>query len=385
MKTFIRGALCLSLSLLGCETADPVATPLEVGPDVAAEVDSAVDSAATDALDAEAGPSCGTEIVTGSLDDASCKPRADDYVPGSATDGWPACISDDATYHRFAASISTIARVDAFDRIRVLLRFGTDVAPSTTDFVNARLAYTEVEGLESRVSRREDEHYPAAPKACRDLTADEQKLYPDRCVGPVKIQPMLNDAFAAGATGKDPVLNAARVEAALLWFLFVSPYKETRTCATAQADCDSGWAYYTGGDDDRTLEGRGFARYVRARSKQAHDAIWNGLLAVRCWRDLDNPTGLAADLALRDRAVDQLDRALIRGLTVVVRQRLDRLACGGTWESTRILGAVLDREATKRDATKAAALRAELAKVDATTVDVKAAKAALDGLFGCPY
>lgn len=32
VKTLIRGALCLSFSLLGCETADPVATPLEVGP-----------------------------------------------------------------------------------------------------------------------------------------------------------------------------------------------------------------------------------------------------------------------------------------------------------------------------------------------------------------
>jgi hypothetical protein len=38
----------------------------------------------------------------------------------------------------------------------------------------------------------------------------EQAQYPDRCVGPVRIGPILNAAFEAGIKGEEPVLNAAR-------------------------------------------------------------------------------------------------------------------------------------------------------------------------------
>lgn len=202
----------------------------------------------------------------------------------------------------------------------------------------------------------------------------------------MKIEPMLNDAFAAGAAGKDPVLNAARVEAALLWFLFVSPYKETRTCATAQADCDSGWAYYTGGDDDRTLEGRGFARYVRARSKQAHDAI--GTACSPCGAGVTSTTPPASpriSCCATARWTSWTARCSA-GSPWWCGSGWIPLACGGTWSPRGLRRGARPRgDEARRDEGGRAARRAR-PKLDATTVDVKAAKAALDGLlWGCPY
>jgi hypothetical protein len=363
----MRFALLLAATLLvGCEAGDPEHTG------------NTADAAS------DAPPSCAPEEITPFADDPACMPRSGDYVPGSADDGWPLCISDDNKYHQFSTSISSLTRVAAFDEIGKKLGFGTGKVPSAEDFLAARTVFSSDQGLGSRVERREDEHYPPGPAACNTLTPDQQKLYADRCAGPAKIVPIVNAAFADGSNGKEPRANADRLEAALLWFLYLSPFKEARTCTTTVNDCDSSFAYYTGGDA-RDAEGKGFARYVKARSAQTHDAIWNGILAVRCWRDLDNPTGAAMDLSLRDKAVGQLDRALSKGLAVIVRQRIARRMCGSSWLGTQILGRVLDREATARDATKAALVRTELAKTDPATVDAKALGEALDALFPCAY
>jgi len=364
-----RSLLLLAIALpLGCAEDDPRETPFP-------------DGGAPDAGD---GGLCDDNEFPGGGDNSSCTPLADDYSPG-VTDSWDSCISDDGEYHPFEINISTVARVGAFERIADLL-FGRP--PSASDFIEARLIYAEEQGLESRVSRREDEHYPAAPSACRDLTPAEQADYPERCVGPVLIQPLLNDAFASGANGDDLRINAARIEAALLWFLYVSVYKEATTCTETARDCDSSWAYYTGGAEQDS--GLGLARYTRDRSVQAHDRVWDGLLAVRCWRDLDNPTGTAMDLALRDRALAQLDRALLRGVALIVRARLAELAnaCPGdadaVWSFLQVLGPVLDREAEERDAADAALLRTEFSRSDPATVDVAAAIGTLDDTFPCP-
>ncbi|MBI4955002.1 MAG: hypothetical protein HY908_23465 [Myxococcales bacterium] len=363
----LKGVLTVAIALLGCESSDPDAH----GPGGAGGGSSA--------------PLCDANLGIVDVSGPACTAEPDDYTPrdnGSATDTWPACVSDANAYVPFDPNISSIARAAALDEIAALLGFGGDYAPTPQDFLDARVAYTRAEGIESRVVRREDEHYPAAPLACRDLTPAEQQSYPERCVGPVKIAPLVNAAFEAGIQGDDPVGNAARVEAALLWFFYVSVYKEATTGATTPVDVDSMWAYYTGGEP--RSGGVGLSRYVRARSLEAHDRIWDGLLAVRCWRDLDNPTGVATDLAQRDRARAQLDRALLRGLAVIVRQRSDRLACPAGWESVKILGGVLDRDATLRDPTNAAVLRAELAKPAAGDVDAAAVVAALDAVFPCP-
>jgi len=141
------------------------------------------------------------------------------------------------------------------------------------------------------------------------------------------------------------------------------------------------WAKYTGGEDREG--GLGLARYIKPRSQMAHDRIWDGLLAVRCWRDLDNPMGEAMNLELRDQARAQLDRALLFGVAQIVSQR-EELPAEPAWQSTKILSQVLDREATLRDPTQAEALRAELATDDASAVDPGVVIRAIDALFPCP-
>ncbi len=322
----------------------------------------------------------GVDANVTQVNGAACEQQPSDYVPG-AQDSWAACISDDGTYHPFDPNIGTIARIAAFEEIADLLGFGEDKAPSPQDFIDARVEYSVDQGLESRVSRREDEHYPAAAKKCQDMTAEELATSPDRCVGPARIQPLLNAAFQAGIDGKEPALNAARIEAALLWFFYTSVYKEATTCTTTQADCDSHFAYYTGGETPD--QGLGLSRYTRARSTQANDFVWNGILAVRCWRDLDNPAGEATDLALRDEARAQLDRGLLRAVALIVRQRAEALPCDTAWETVEILGPVLDREAEARAPETAAVLRAEIAK-GKDGIDVAAFVKALDEVFPCP-
>jgi hypothetical protein len=339
--------------------------------------------------DAPADPGCPDGGVFPALDESGCQVLDTDYAPrrGEADAGtWPACISDQNAYVPFGQSISTVARVAAFEEIASKLFGGHD--PGTQAFTDARLVYVAENGLESRVSRREDEHYPPAAKACRDLTGDELSKNRDRCVGPAQIQPLINRAFADGAEGKVSAENAARIEAGLLWFLYVSAYKEATTCTTTAADCDSSYAYYTGGAAREG--GDGLSRYVKAQSANTHDRIWDGILAVRCWRDLDHPTGTATDLDLQGRAIRQLDHALLRGVALMVRERalLMAASCGPradvAWAFVQVLGPVLLREATARSKAHAETLETELRKTSASDVNAMVLVGALDTLFDCP-
>lgn len=376
--------LLLAAPLAGCGEDDPEETPdaamadASLGPDATA--DAGTDAAVVCRADGGAG--------FPGVDTASCTAASTDYTPrvaGSSTDTWAACISDDNSYHPFNASISTVARIAGFEAIATKLWGGAQ--PSAQDFIDARVTYLEANGLESRVSRREDEHYPAAPAACNTLDATTLAANAERCAGPARIAPIINAAFTAGGMGMQPRVNAARIEAALLWFLLISPFKEARTCATAAADCDSAWAYYTGGEP--RSGGLGLARYVRALSPATHDRIWDGALAVRCWRDLDNPTGAAANLTLRDQAVAQLDKAVIRGLAVVLRDRIARLDhCGMGAQAdlafAQVLGLALDRAASAANPAMATVLRTQLAMSDPSQLSRSAVIGALDALFPCP-
>jgi len=350
---------------LGCESADPDATP---------------------GLDAGQGePGCAADESITNQDNPGCQPEPSDYQPrdqGSANDDWPACISDDNEYHPFDENISTNARVAAFEQIAELLGFGQGKAPSPAEFAEARVAYTQEEGLDSRVSRREDEHYPPAPEKCRDLSEAEQADYPERCVGPVQIQPLITEAFEQGIDGAEPALDSARLEAAFLWFFYVSSYKEAMTCTVTTKDCDSSTGYYAG--NQSRSPSYGFASYVEPRSAQTHEAAWDALLAVRCWRDLDNPDGVAEDTDMRDQALGQLDRALDRGLALILRQRVEALPCDTAWQTVQILAPVIDRAATARDSGIAADLQQSLEVDSDQEVDVEAVTEMLDELFPCP-
>ena len=316
---------------------------------------------------------------------SDCTPLDTDYSPG-ADDLWDACVSDDGEYHRIQDSISSIARILAFEDIAALI-FDPSSDPSSDDFLTARMLYQIDEGLDSRVVRRYDPHYEVPDGT--DCTADGiPAMYPDRCVGPARLAPTILDALNAGIMGEGvPVrVNAARAEAALLWFLYASQYKESFTCTTAAKDCDSSYAYYTGGEPARG--GLGLARYVDEVDPEAHDRAWDGLLALRCWRDLDS-ADTAEDLELRDRARDQYDRAVLDGVAAIVRDRLELLAAAEGDEAAyyhafvQTLGPVLDREGQQRSASDADALAAELEK-DLDALDTDAAIAAIDAIFDCP-
>jgi hypothetical protein len=317
-----------------------------------------------------------------------CTNPATDYTPrdlASAGTRYPVCISDDNAYHPFNIDVPANGRIGAIAEMGKLLAWDGSRVPTPADFDAARIAYTQPEGVDSRVQRREDIHYPPAPKECKDMTPDEIATYRDRCVGPGKILPIINDAFAKGTKGIDPTIQAARIEGALLWMNWVSVFKEAMGCETAVEQCDSTTGWWAGNQDRKaTPTAFSFASNVKALSVEGYERQWDSILAVRCWRDSDNPTGKAVNLTLRDKAKAQLDRSNNHGLALIVRHRLQNVSCVSAWETVKILGGALDFVATNADPAKAKILRDELAKPDPNTADTKAAIAALDALFPCP-
>ena len=369
-------ALAFSLSVVACGEDDPTSTPT---PDAGNGV--------TDA--GNANPDAGNAGLP--IDDdfgASCALPTEDYAPG-ADDDWAACDPDDGVYRTIEAQVSSIGRIAAYESMADLL--WRTSAPGPDAFLDARELYATDEGLDSRVQRREDEHYPPVTNAdgetlrCRDEGVPA--MDPDRCVGPAQILPILNDAFVAGAQGEDPDINAARIDAALLWFLYVSSHKEAITCTQVAKDCDSAWAYFTGGT--QRGEGLGLSAVMADASPAAYDRAFDGALAVRCWRDLDSGEE-ATNIALRDAAVTQYDEAMLFGLSEML---VDRLAVmsgqsgverAASWVWIQILGNVLVRDMTERDAAAASSWSAILAGDSPADVDTDAAIALLRGGYACP-
>ena len=268
--------------------------------------------AGTDA-GADAGPTRATDCMPAPMHleaVAACAPAATDYRPRDGGDTWPACISDDNVYHPISPNISSIARVSGFEEIAALLWRDAKI-PSRQDFIDARVIYAQSEGLDSRVQRREDVHYPA-PAAldggtaakCSDVGVPAQ--YPDRCVGPAKLLPILNDAFARGAMGEAPRLHAARIEAALLWFLYVSTLSEVMSCGAKPQDCDSCWAYFAGGGPRAAPLGLG--KVISSLGPDTYDRGYDATLAVRSCRKLDNYTCAPADASHPLHAPHRLHR-----------------------------------------------------------------------------
>ena len=333
------------------------------------------------------GEECGYDELAYAENVTDCNASATDYMPrenDSADDTWAACISDDDTYHLIEESVSSIARVEAYDNVGDYL--WNNSAPTAEDFVNARILFEEEQGLGSRVARRYDPHYdpPAGGESCEDEGVPE--LYPDYCVGPAVLQPLIVQAFAEGAQGNDLVVNAAKIHAALQWFLYVSSFKEGTTCAESPKDCDSCWAYYSGGTERGAPIG--LAAEIDVWAPETHDRAYDGVLAVRCWRDLDQAVP-ATDTAMQALALDQLDFALLQGMGVLIRQYFMEISCTtGNYQKTalealRVLIPLFDRETRERDASVADLLESETAK-DAADVNVTAAMDAIDEIYPCP-
>ena len=335
------------------------------------------------------------------VDEGSCGPLETDY-PGS--DLYPACISDSGLYELYADPPGSIARIEAGDAIAELLwRKG---APTVADFTEARTTYELDQGLGSRVERREDLHYDPIPEDEWDPGLDPDKqcsntalamAYPERCAGPVRLRPLINQAFVDGMSAEgDPNLNAARIKAGFFWFYYLSVYKEAYTCTAKGKDCDSAWAYYTGGaqvDGDLI----GLAGFVAEYSEPTHQRIFDAVLAARCFRDLyDNETYPTYDAlpdegkVLFDTAWEQLDDALHRGFAIVIRQHLlahDSEACSAAseanWELVTILGEVFDRELRERDADAADELLDIYALTSPSVEDVARAVELIDQTVPC--
>jgi hypothetical protein len=328
-------------------------------------------------------------------DVSACAPGSTDYQPRDGTPGandWPACISDDDTYHLIGSTTpSSVARSQAFEAMAPKL-WGNSSTPSPDDFLSARDDYSVAEGLASRVARRQDISYPEVPGgdkfACQSAGIPEQ--YPDRCAGPAKLKPIIDDAFQKGSAQDQPRVQAARIEAALLWFFHLSLRSEVWTCGFSNIkDCDSAIAYYT--QVAPRDEPVGLARYVDALGPETHDRIYDALLAARCWRDVDPALPATTQYEyLYDRAQAQLDRASLRGQALVLRDRIGRIPCATADEQpalvefVKVLGGLLDHGASLVAAAAAARLKAY---TDAPTADAAAAAAAqdaIDEIFACP-
>lgn len=415
-RTLVLAVCSLSL-LAACQEDDPVVTPsvntgvtdagdidsldTSTGPDADTDATSAADATQDDSTDVATAPDT-ENMPDASGDDATdaaetdavepvvCEPLATDYSV-AFNESWPACASDGGRYVAFEATISTIARIDAYESMAPLL-WNNSAVPTPEDFLAARELYATDEGLGSRVSRREDEHYPPVTDelgtvlSCRDEGVPA--LDPDRCVGPAQMVPLLNDAFVAGINGLDPVVNAARLDATLVWFLYLSTYKESVTCTNVKRDCDSSWAYYNGGTQPDEAA-RGLGRLVDTIAADTHDRVTDGILAVRCWRDLDSAE-VATDLTLRGQALLQLDTALLHGMAQLVLARMTDLesATGverdADWAWLQIMGSALVREASDRDSAAASTIDTAFAAPAPDTVDLSALRDAIVTAFPCP-
>ena len=246
-----------------------------------------------------------------------CMTAQNDY-PSAA---WDACVSDGGQYVLAGPQIpSSAARTTAYEVIADLLWRNDRLTPE--DFISAQLIFAEEGGLGSRVTRRYDAH--VTPPMDADCTLEDAgDDWPEYCVGPGLIQPLLYDHFDAGSRGEALQVNAATIRAGLLWFFYLSIYKEAYTCRGKAADCDSSWAYHNGGKQ-RNEAPVGFGAELANRSPKHYERLFTANLAVRCWRDLD-ASEQAENQVLHQRALIQLDAALDRGLGVLLITRLEQL------------------------------------------------------------
>ncbi len=261
-------------------------------------------------------------------------------------------ITDPNAYPQFsmsAAAPGRIRAIDALDRAGGFFDPTRDPAPSEFALMaapdggadtSANGLFTST-GIGTRYQRRADEHY--AVPAGLTLSATYQDFCGvsanamangDYCAGPVALNPVLTASLAAGLSGTGSArVHAARIQGTLQWWEFISSYKESLTCAPVAADCDSAFGYYGGGAGRNDATQYGLARALVAMGdtgRAVHDRIYDALQAVRCWRDMDGgramPPTAATNEMLREQARLQLDRALTRGMVLILQSRLRQFA-----------------------------------------------------------
>jgi hypothetical protein len=133
-------------------------------------------------------------------DTTQCTVSGTDFQPRSSMPvmgPWPKCKAGDNMLHPIGSGTpSAAARVQAFDAMA--LRLWRNEKPiSAADVLQARNDYSVMEGLGSRVGRRQDIHYAELPGSAK-LSCGEAgfpEKYPDRCAGPAKLKPIIDEAF----------------------------------------------------------------------------------------------------------------------------------------------------------------------------------------------
>ena len=352
MKLGLPGTLSATLLLTalagGCETPPPTLTDAarsDGGPlvDAFVPVDAfgaepsdggLSDAGLSDAGTSDAGPRVCTAPTTNfpASPDYTCTAVRSALM--SMPDAYPVVV---------AGTSGAIARTAAFEQMRMNGLFDVTMDPDSAMFSTARMLFDGGgSGLASRFGRRFDPHHPtpvvadSAVRICQ--TESVWRANPEFCIGPATLAPIVLQAFAQGTTGDvaEPSRNyAARIEAMNIWFSHVSTYKESQTCAMTFAgadggrgDCDSAWAYYSG-DGGRTTA-IGYGADVLRLEPATYARTFEGMLAVRCWRDMDTSdvsmqdpyTPMLSEPAIFERAHAQLDAALDRSIVVVVMERL---------------------------------------------------------------
>ncbi len=388
---FFAFLVTMSLWFLGCEAddPDPDGPSASAGNEATAGDTESMNSAGTNAAANElrqANVACTEPVNIGSSAN-DCGPNADDY-PGAA---WPDCIADDGQWHLTGSNAesgnppSSQARIASFETMSNLLVCGEGI-PSSEAFLDARMEYAIDNGLDSRVQRRYDAHLERPEDDINCRGEDHGERFPEYCIGPGRILPSLTSAFIDGSEGQEPMSSAARVEAGLLWFFYVSTYKEAYSCKSTAKDCDSAWAYY-GAGQTADAPAVGLAKYVQRIDTYSHTRVFDALLAIRCWRDLDSAEE-SEDENMHNRALAQLDTALDHALAVILINRVERVldADGATdsadWAFLGILGPVIDRAARTIDPERADQL---LALWDSGTREAGITIVSLlEGLFPCP-
>jgi hypothetical protein len=211
---------------------------------------------------------------------------------------------------------------------------------------------------------------------------------PDRCAGPARLKPIIDEAFVQGTAGNEPRAQAARIEAALLFFMHLSMLSEVWTCSfDSLTDCDAAMGYYSAEPVPSTTSGA--SALVARLTPATHLAIYDALLGVRCWRDTDRQLPVSRT-DLYQRAAGQLRRASSRGLAGILRERVRRLSCaqGEERDAARAfvstLGELFHRQLRAANAAAADEVRAFTQAPSSDDAAITRAVAALDRIFPCP-
>ena len=127
------------------------------------------------------------------------------------------------------------------------------------------------------------------------------------------------------------------------------------------------------------------ATAVEGIDRATHERIWDGFLAVRCWKD-----ALPMDTAARDRARAQLDRALTRGIVLMLNSRIRSVATTTGIERdahfawVRVVGPLMDRAVRALDVTAANALQMAFMGNSPEAFPGAMVTSTLERLFPCP-